>query len=173
MTLAIGIKQRDSPRSGFTLLEILLVIALIAVAASVVILNFAAFSDRSESSSPEEVLTAAIRKARFIAAADRITTTLRFDEESGTLQVDPPGEVFPISDDFGPEGRGEIRFFLIAPAVGLEPFPDPDQARLETNFVAFAPDRSSSPFIAEIDLGQGNPTRLRFDPFSSIIRTGQ
>jgi prepilin-type N-terminal cleavage/methylation domain-containing protein len=173
MTLAIGNKQRGSVRSGFTLLEILLVIALIAVAVSVVILNFAAFSDRSENTSPEEVLTAAIRKARFIAAGNRITTTLRYDEESGTLQIEPLGEEFPINTDFGPGGRGKIRFFLIAPAVGLQPFSDPDEARLETDFVAFAPDRSASPFVAEIDLGQGSPNRLRFDPFSSVIRTGK
>lgn len=164
-------KGTYSPRSGFTLLEILLVIALIAVAVSVVILNFAAFSDRGENSSPEEVLTEAIREARFIAASQRTTTTLRFDEESGTLLLEPAGMQFPINADFGPDGRGKIRFFLIPPAVGLAAFPEPNQTRLETDFVAFASDRSSSPFIVEIDLGLGNPTRLRFDPFSSIIRT--
>lgn len=173
MTLAIGNSRPGSTRSGFTLLEILLVIALIAVAVSVVLVNFTAFADRGENSSPQEVLTAAIRKARFIAAADRITTKLRYDDESGTLQIDPTGDQFPINSDFGPDGRGEIRFFLIPPAVGLSPFSDPIEAKLETKAVAFAPDRSSSPFIAEIDSGQGSPTRLRFDPFSSVVRTSK
>jgi len=171
MILATG-NNRPGPASrGFTLIEILLVIALIAVSVSVVIVNFTAFADRGDSTSPQEVLTAAIRKARFIAAADRITTKLSYDEESGHLQIDPAGEQFPINSDFGPDGRGEIRFFLVPSAEGLSPFPEPDRSTLETPAVAFAPDRSSSPFIAEIDSGQGSPIRLRYDPFSSVIRT--
>jgi len=158
-------------RCGFTLIEILLVIALIAVAVSVVLVNFTAFTDRGESRSPEEVLSAAIRKARFIAAADRVDTKLSYDEESGTLQIDPSQEQFPINSNFGPDGRGEIRFFLVPSAEGLGPFPDPERSTLETPTVTFAPDRSSSPFVAEIDPGEGTPTRLRFDPFSSVIRT--
>jgi len=59
MTLATGNSRRRSGRSGFTLIEILLVIALIALASSVVIVNFIAFTDRGDDSSPEEVLTVA------------------------------------------------------------------------------------------------------------------
>lgn len=174
MTLGTGNSRTGSAACrGFTLIEILLVIALIAVAASVVLINFTAFADRGEETSPKEVLSAAIRKARFIAAAERTTTKLRYDNESGTLQIDPSGEQFPINSDFGPEGRGEIRFFLIEPATGMRAFSDPNDAKLETTTVAFAPDRSSSPFIVEIDTGEGSPTRLRFDPFSSVIRTGK
>ena len=182
MILATGNKQlaasypaafRRIPglKQGFSLIEILLVLALIAVAASVVLVNFQAFADRGDSTSPAEVLTAAIRKARFIAAADRITTTLRYDEDSGTLQIEPSGDQFEINANFGREGRGEIRFFLIPPAEGLRSFASPGSSTLETSEVAFAADRSSSPFIAEIDSGSGPPTKLRFDPFSSVIRT--
>ncbi|MFU8848113.1 MAG: Tfp pilus assembly protein FimT/FimU [Opitutales bacterium] len=171
MILATGNNRFASTRGGFTLIEILLVIALIALASTVVILNFNAFTDRGESTSPEEVLTAAIRKARFIAAADRVTAKLRYDQESGTLQIEPGGESFTINPDFGPDGRGEIRFFLIPPAEGLGRFPDPTRTTLRTPVVAFAPDGSSNPFLAEIDSGSGTPTRLRYDPFSSVIRT--
>ena len=156
---------------GFSLIEILLVVALIALGSSLLITNFATFSDIDLDSIPAEVLTAAIRKARFIAAADRITTTLRYDEDSGTLQIEPSGDQFEINANFGREGRGEIRFFLIPPAEGLRSFASPGSSTLETSAVAFAADRSSSPFIAEIDSGSGPPTKLRFDPFSSVIRT--
>lgn len=171
MILATGNKRRVGRRSGFTLIEILLVIALITIAVSVVLINFTSFANRGESTSPEDVLAAAIREARFIAAAERTITRLRYDNESGTLRLDPTGDEFPINTDFGPDGRGMIRFFLIPPAEGLRPFPDPDRSTLETPAVAFAPDRSSSPFIAEIDTGEGSPSRLRYDPFSSVIRT--
>jgi len=158
--------------SGFTLIEILLVIALIAIGSSVVITNFASFTDREGSLAPEEVLTAAIRQARFQAAAERLVTELRYSDESGHLVINPGNNKIPISENFGPEGSGSIRFFLIPPAQGTRPFPDPRQTTLETNSIAFAPDRSSSPFIVEIDPGfGGSPQRLRYDPFSSVILT--
>jgi prepilin-type N-terminal cleavage/methylation domain-containing protein len=172
MTLATGNRRHSPARGGgFTLIEILLVIALISVAVSVVLINFTAFADRDETNTPEEVLTAAVRKARFIAAADRITTTLRYNEERGTLQIEPSGEELEINADFGPDGRGEIRFFLVPSAEGMAPFPDPQRSTLRAPAVAFAPDRSSSPFLAEIDSGRGSAVRLRYDPFSSVIRT--
>jgi len=171
MILATGSSQICGRRNGFTLIEIILVIALITLGAGAVIVNFNAFADRGNNTSPEETLREAIRQARFKAAADRIITRLSYDEESGSLRVEPGSESFTINADFGPEGRGEIRFFLIPPAEGLSPFPNPYSSRLETKEVAFAPDRSSSPFIAEIDSGLGSPTRLYFDPFSDIVRT--
>lgn len=173
MTLAIGKSRPSAATRGFSLIEILLVIALIAVASGVVIANFTAFADRGDTTSPEEVLREAVQQARFTAAADRVITRLRYDEESGTLEIQPSGERFEINDDFGPEGRGGIVFYLVPPAEGLGAFPDPDRSSIETSEIAFAPDRSSSPFIAEIDSGSGTPARLRFDPFSSVVRTGK
>lgn len=171
MILGTGSSRGQGAGGGFTLIEILLVIALIAVSASVVMINFIALAERGEQASPEEVLNQAIRRARFVAAADRITTKLRYDEENGSLRIEPGGEVFPINDDFGPNGGGEIRFFLIPPTQGLSTFPSAGSSDLRAAFVAFAADRSSSPFIAEIDPGQGSPVRLRYDPFSSVILT--
>jgi prepilin-type N-terminal cleavage/methylation domain-containing protein len=173
MILETGAIRAERGNRGFTLIEILLVIALVAVASTLVIVNFAAFVDRGESRAPEEVLRSAIREARFTAAANRVVTELRYDEESGTLVVNPGGESFSINQDFGPEGRAEIRFYLIPPAQGLARFPDPERGNLETPAVFFAPDRSSSPFIAEIDFGSGTPARLRFDPFSDVLRTSK
>ena len=76
----------------------------------------------------------------------------------------------PIS---GRTGAGGIRFFLISPAEGLAPFPEAERSALEAASVAFAPDGSSSPFIVEIDTGEGVARRLRYDPFSSVVRTGK
>jgi general secretion pathway protein H len=173
MTLATGRNKPPrlrSDRSAFTLIEIVLVIALMAVAASVVIANFVAFADRGQESSPEETLHAAIRSARFQAASERIPATLRFDKETGTLIISS-GESFPLNTDFGKDGRGEIRFYLVPPAEGMAPFPDAERSQLETKEISFAPDRSSSPFVAEIDSGSGSPERLVFDPFSSLVRS--
>ena len=169
MTLETGSKR--SP-CGFTLIEILLVLALMALATSVVLVNFVAFADRGESSNPADVLRGAIREARFQAAADRVVTRLSYDAESGRLMLNPGARSFALNNDFTEVGRGEIRFYLVPPGEGLGPLPDPADTRLEVQKVRFAPDRSSSPFVAEIDSGRGSPERIAFDPFSSIVRAG-
>ncbi len=168
MILETGSKPRK--QGGFTLIEIVLVLGLIALAAGVVIANFIAFADRSEETDPVEVLRGAVRQARFQAAAERVVTRLSFDKESGSLVLRPGEASFPLNEDFARGERGEIRFFLVPPAEGLGPFPEARNSRLETKEVRFAPDRSSSPFAAEIDSGRGSAERLVFDPFSSILR---
>lgn len=172
MTLATGKNKRQPANAAFTLIEIVLVIALMAVAAGIVIANFVAFADRGEETSPVETLHSAIRSARFHAASSRQLTTLQFDKENGQLVLSS-GDSFPLNEDFGQDGPGEINFYLVPPAEGLAPFPDPESSDLETSAVSFAPDRSSSPFVVEIDTGSGNAERLVFDPFSSLVRSSE
>lgn len=166
------LSRRATLRAAFTIIEIVLVLALMAVAASVVIANFVSFADRSGELSAEETLHSAIRAARFQAASTRLTTELRFDKETGSLTVGSDTK-FPLSENFGETEPGEIRFFLVPPTTGLSKFPDPSETRLETTVLRFAPDRSSSPFVAEIDSGRGTPQRLVFDPFSSLVRSSK
>lgn len=161
-----------SSRAGFTLLEIILVFALIALASSVIITNFTTFLSFDDQIDPEETLRAAIRSARFQAASERSPAILSFDKEAGALLVSG-GQSFPLTADFGAKGRSAIRFYLVPPAEGMGPFPDPEGSRLETEEVSFAPDRTSTPFVAEIEAGQAPLRRLVFDPFSSLVRTGK
>ena len=170
MTLVTGKSKPRSSSAAFSLIEIVLVIALMSVAAGVVIANFVAFSDRGSETSPKDTLQAAIRAARFQAASQRQIISLYFDQEEAAL-VTSSGDSFSLSDDFGKEGRAEIRFYLVPPAEGLDPFPDPERSELETPVVNFAPDRSANPFVAEIDLGSGNNERIVYDPFSSLVRS--
>jgi prepilin-type N-terminal cleavage/methylation domain-containing protein len=165
--------NRPRAAGGFTLIEIVLVLALIALVTSLVLVNFDAFVDRGEDVNPVEVLQSAVREARFRAGAERIVTELSYDAEKGVLRLEPGGTEYPLNRDFGREGRGAIRFYLGAPGEGLAPVPEIARSRLETTRVQFAPDRSASPFVAEIDSGSGTPERLVFDPFSSIVRTGE
>lgn len=134
------------------------------------IANFTTFLNFEDNVDPEETLRAAIRSARFQAASERTIATLSYDKETGALIVSS-GESFPLTADFGKDGRGEIRFYLVPPAEGMGRFPEAQNSQLETKVVRFAPDRSSSPFAAEIDSGQGSAERLVFDPFSSLVRS--
>jgi len=175
MILAIG-KQTDKAPSpkGFSLIEIVLVLGLIAFAAAVVITNFASLADRGDSQSSQEILQAAVREARFVAASERIVSELRFDKETGSLSISSDnriGETLLLNENFNKNGSAEIRFYLVPPAEGLGPPADAGRTRLETSVVKFAPDRSSSPFVVDIESGSGTPKRLIFDPFSSLLIT--
>jgi len=161
--------RSQSSQAGFTLLEIILVFALIALSASVIIANFTTFLNFDDQVAPEDTLRAAIRSARFQAASERIPATLSFDKETGALVVSG-GESFPLQANFK-DGTDEIRFYLVPPAEGMGRFPDAESSQLEAKEVSFAPDRSSTPFVVEIDTGEGTPQRLVFDPFSSLVRS--
>ena len=117
MTLETGLASRHRSKAGFTLLEIIIVFALITLASGVIITNFTAFLDFDEKINPEDSLRSAIRSARFQAASNRSVVTLIYDDEAGTLVVGG-GESFQLNSNFGREGRGEIRFYLVPPAEG-------------------------------------------------------
>jgi prepilin-type N-terminal cleavage/methylation domain-containing protein len=69
MTLVTGSKLTQRIRGkGFSLVEIVLVLGLIAIASSIVIANFASFANKTDSISSEEALLEAVRFARFTAA---------------------------------------------------------------------------------------------------------
>lgn len=170
MILETGLASRARSQAGFSLLEIILVIALITLASGVIITNFTTFLNFDEQINPEDSLRSAIRSARFQAASERNVTTLSYDDEAGALVISG-GERFQLNSNFGKEGRGEIRFYLLPPAEGMGSFPDAETSRLETKKLSFAPDRSSSPFAVEIDTGEGSAQRFIFDPFSSLVRS--
>ncbi len=163
-------------RRGFTLIEIVMVLALVALMATAVLTNFTALADRGDERTTEEILGAAIRKARFLAAQNRSVSELRYDRESGSLNIDGEGIeaiAFELSETFGDDGPGEIRFYLVPAARGLEPLGDPGRSDLEADAVRFAPDRSASPYLVEIDYGSGTPERIVYDPFSGLRRAGK
>ena len=178
MTSATGNKGNKhlARRAAFTLIEIVLVIGLIAIASTIVIVNISSFIGRDDSLNTEESLTAAIRKARFLAASDRSPTALSFDKETGSLVVDGERSEairYPLAADYGQGGSAEIKFYLVPSTQGLSPAPDPLRTQLETKKIQFAPDRSATPFVVEIDNGTGSPERHAYDPFSSLRRAAK
>lgn len=177
MISAIGNKRRaQSRRAGFSLIEIALVLGLIVIVTAVMVTNFVALADRGGELSDEDQLHQAIGDARYAAASERTITTLRFDKESGSLIVEAEGaEIsrYKLSEEFGQLGRHRVNFYLIPPSRGLAPPKTSDDARTPAPLVRFAPDRSSSPFVVEIDGESSTPERFVFDPFSSLLVTPQ
>ncbi|MGB0412989.1 MAG: pilus assembly FimT family protein [Coraliomargarita sp.] len=172
-TSATGKSKPVRRASGFTLIEICLVLGLIATVTGLFIMNFVSITERTDDISADEVLLQVTREARFLAARSRSTTSLRYDAESGSLQIangTGDTESFPLGEPFSSERSAEVRFYLVPASEGLSPAQDPERTRMEANEVRFAPDRSSSPFVVELDYGDGSPERMIFDPFSNLVK---
>ena len=175
MTLVIGTKKNAYfAQKAFSLIEIVLVLALIALATSVVILNFDSFIGKDASPSIRESLSDAIRYARSQAATKQGLTELYFDQEQGALIVAHASntlETFPLTDlNFQSTESGSISFYLIQPAEGLKQFPSVRSSNFELERIQFNSDRSSTPFIVRIDDGINPEETIVYDPFSHFPR---
>lgn len=177
MISATGNKlDRATARQGFSLIEVVLVVGLIALVAGMMVANIGVIAERSDSRSAEDLVRAAIRTARFDAAHSRTITALRFNKDLGQLQIRSESGTqhsIDLGEEFARRGPSTIRFYLVPASEGLTPPTDASRSQLETNTVYFAPDRSSSPFAIEIDYGSGSPERQIFDPFSSLTIADQ
>lgn len=156
-------------RRGFTLIEIIIVVGLIALIGGLIVVNANAILRGLGEEPVNRILQKAVREARFQAAYLKEATTLGFDKDSATfLLTTADGR----SLDSFPTGKGgdakslDILFEQILPEEGLNA-----NQRLETvsiNWVTFRPDRSSTPF--QVIIYEGNQQyRLRYDPFSDIV----
>lgn len=157
----------DIVRRGFTLIELIIVIALMAIAGTLVVANADALLRGLGSEAPEHTLQRAVQEARFLAASERDTTRLRYDEENGRLEIFSEDgaslAAFPVAPDQGQIPT--ILFEQILPAEGLQASRE-ETAPLPS--VVFRPDRSSTPFRVVIGSGN-NRFSQRYDPFSAIV----
>lgn len=154
-------------RRGFTLIELILVIALIALVGGLMVVNARAILSGLGEEPVDRILQKAVREARYQAASLKEPAYLIYDEESGSLEVlsgtGTKLAAFPTAE--GTEFP-EIEFEQILPASGLDGFGRDETAPV--NQVVFRPDRSSTPFQAIISEGVRSFT-LRYDPFSAIV----
>lgn len=155
-------------RRGFTLIELIIVIALIALVGSLVVVNAQGILRGLGEEPVERILQKAIREARFHAASLKGETFLRYDEETGRLHVhDETGSTLASFNLQGKEDNYPgIEFEQILPAIGLESFTDSETVGIDQ--IVFRPDRSSTPFQVKLKIGDASFSQ-RYDPFSSIV----
>ena len=172
MILAIGNSRGLSlKRTGFSLIELLLVLGLIGLASTLFMVNFGALIDRSGELAPEEVFREAVRQARFEAAAGRRQVHLRLALDGSALvlsEAHSEGELarFPLGEDFGTGGNRALRLIVESPVLATGFRSAVQMERREAPFVVFASDRSATPF-AVVWEERGRPDiRWRIDPFS-------
>lgn len=162
-------RPRATRAAGFSLIEILVVLALIALLGSMLVVNITSMTGGLGPRPLPEILKRAVRDARFEAASRKEVVTLHFAAELGAFVVrDAAGQaVRERETGLGPGARGvAVRFEQILPQQGTSGWNLRDR-REEINALRFAPDRSSTPFVAIVE-ADGRSSEHRFDPFSNL-----
>ena len=154
---------------GFSVIEILLVVALIAIVSSAIVTNVVSLAGKDDSLTVEDAVRKAVRQARFQSASERRNVSLVYDADLNELQISGLPSI-SISNA-SPDDPIELRLYRIRPLDGSQS-PETTPVDLEpVNSVEFAPDRSSSPFVIEINYGGRERERLYYDAFSNLTRS--
>lgn len=163
----------SSKARGFSLIEMVLIFALIAVATSMTLVSFDMLGASGRSEPPERVAMQAIRQARIAAITEKAWTFLSWNEEArsfeittqdgGIIQTIPVERMVSASED-----NLQVSFESIEPEFeGSPPFDFRQSGSIELDKIAFSPQRVSTPFTIKIIDGDIEFTRS-IDPFSSL-----
>ena len=155
-------------RRGFSLIELIIVIALIALVGGMIVVNAEAMLRGLGEEPVERILHKAVREARFQAAYLKEPTQVRYDEEtlSFVLDTQTGSRLNAWSTGLGENSSLDVIFEQILPQEGLTRVLN--EETVEIPVVTFRPDRSSTPFQVTFDLGREEFTQ-RYDPFSDIV----
>ena len=153
---------------AFTLIELMLAIAVLAIMSSIVVINANAILGGFDDKPLPEILKIAVREARYAAAKNKEPVYLSFDaKESRFIVTDPRHRILQtFSTGYEPDGPSiGIHFFRLLPSTGTTFSNRLGPDRQPALRVAFHPDRSSTPFEVHLKYSQQESTH-RYDPFS-------
>ena len=164
--------ERIRKISGFTLIEVLLVLALVGLMAGIVGGNAGAFIAGGNFEPPDRVLKKSVLDAVYFAGERKRVTFLSYDEDNATFMVsDASGSilakhrVFQKLEKVEAEDFPEVKLYAIGPLAGADggrtQYDERGLLLLRIPFHAGC----SVPFLAEISFRENEQT-LYFDPFS-------
>ena len=174
MLSKISIKQD----SGFSLIEVLLVLALIGVMAAIVAGNAGAFIQAGSFEPPVRVLKKAVLDAYYFAGERKEATFLFYDEENASFMVsDASGKILEThsvfknlnqKDQIENDDFPEVQFRAVGPLSGTSGGRSIYRKnQLLLNRVRFH-SGSSVAFEAHIR-HRGEEQKFLFDPFSGFV----
>lgn len=156
------------PRTGFTLLEVVVAIALMGLVASLVVVNFDGAFKNMGARPPEDVFRIAVRQARYEAAYRMQKTYLAFAPEKNEFTVvDANGELcgtFSLNRDPS-QGQFEVTFTGILPEDNIGAKDKNDLSDYSMERLIFDPSGCGVPAKVTIN-GPGESVELTMDPFS-------
>ena len=167
-------KSRIRRLCGFTLVEVLLVLALVGVLVGLVAGNVGAFITGAQYEPPDRVLRKAILDAIYLSAEYKYSTYLSYNEENASFRVSNSSGR-ELSSHSVYEGKWkekyespEVEFEAIGPESGVNGGATLyDDEQLEIQYVPFEYG-ASVPFLAKIRF-RGESSELKFDPFSGYL----
>jgi prepilin-type N-terminal cleavage/methylation domain-containing protein len=165
-------------KRAFSLIEVLLVLALVAVLVGIVAGNAGAFIKGSNFEPPDRVLKKAVLDAVYNASETKRAAYLSYFEENATFRVtDSFGKVlaehrvYQKLDDQIKKDESllpQVTFYAVGPLAGDDGDSSQyDKSDLLLNRVLFH-SGSSVPFSAEIDFREVKQ-EMEFDPFSGYV----
>lgn len=155
-------------RSGFSMVEILLVIALIGVMASIFVINFDILIRQNEADSLEQAFWKASSEARNLALFERRPQDLRYDPESTAYLIGRgEGAVrFPVNTSDWTEGiETEVLFNQNLTDDSYKLVGGELITEREVPFVRYFPDGTCMPFVLSIRTDDDVRT-IEIDPWS-------
>lgn len=152
---------RSRSRGGFTIVEVVLVLALIALVAGLFAVNFEVLLNAVSEKRPEKVLHDAICEARYQTLQEHSLIYLSFNQKDHQFQISKPNSPQPLTT-MPLNKEIQVTITPLPPAkYSKGHFEDPKESYKPIEKFAFAPDGSSQPVI--ITLTEGTLS-LKFKP---------
>ncbi|MBK1878056.1 prepilin-type N-terminal cleavage/methylation domain-containing protein [Pelagicoccus mobilis] len=162
---------RNSKRGaeGFTLIEVLLAVALVAMLGSVLVMNINSLLRDGELETLEREYWRAVESARSGAVFNQQVHFLEWDGKEQRFLVRSAGETEAFEVDTSSMGDVEIEVFFeeVAPENSYVLIAGELVAKREIATVGFYPDGTCSPYTVSMKIA-GFETNFQMDPWTGV-----